>query len=467
MDGRFRVDLLRWGPTRGLLRWRWFPIGIQLLLVAVVVGLAINGFGVGEGYTAAELKTLRKTNLTTLVVWGLYWPGMIAVALAAGRIWCTVCPMELVHRTADALARVVGWPRARLPRLLRAGWITLALYLLMQVLVATIALHRLPHATAWLLVSLLGLAFASGLLFRHPRAFCTAFCPAAALLSVYGRFTPFQLDSRDGRVCDDCRSRDCVRADNRHRLDGRSCPSLLRPYRREASDGCVMCLQCSRSCPHDNVGLGLARPAAPVRRTRPLRAYEAGFALIATGFVAHEVFGEAPGLDPYFHHVPAWLGEALGWMPFRWWEGLWYLALFPALVWGTFLLIARLVRRRQSTGALLIAAATGAAPVIAVAHLAKALAKLAGWAPYLPGALADPAGHATFAALAGGALARPTPLVPLTPIGWFSLLCAVGIAVLSWRWVKELDPGTRGVARAALVVSALLMMGVIASWSAG
>jgi hypothetical protein len=65
--------------------------------------------------------------------------------------------MELVNRIGDALARRVGWPRARLGTFLRAGWMIVMLYLLLQLLVAGISIHRVPHFTAVLLLALIGL----------------------------------------------------------------------------------------------------------------------------------------------------------------------------------------------------------------------------------------------------------------------------------------------------------------------
>ena len=40
-------------------------------------------------------------------------------------------------------------------------------------------------------------ALVTGLVFRQPRSFCKAFCPSGALLSVYGRYNPVQLEARD------------------------------------------------------------------------------------------------------------------------------------------------------------------------------------------------------------------------------------------------------------------------------
>jgi len=144
------------------------------------------------------------------------------------------------------------------------------MYTLRSILVAGVWLHRVPHYTAWMLIVIGLIALLVGLVFRQARAFCEAFCPARALLSVYGRYTPVQLDVCDPAVCEQCKTRDCVASGNCHRFDRRSCPSLVRVFRREQADNCVLCVQCAKVCPYDNVGLGLVGPEARVRRHRLL-----------------------------------------------------------------------------------------------------------------------------------------------------------------------------------------------------
>ena len=113
-----KIDVPAWRPLRTVLMSPAFPWVLQAAALIGVVGLAINALGTNPGFKSDELLTLRKTNLTTLVVWGLWWPAMIAVALGFGRAWCTACPMEMLNRAGDALARRIGWPRLRLGRFL-------------------------------------------------------------------------------------------------------------------------------------------------------------------------------------------------------------------------------------------------------------------------------------------------------------------------------------------------------------
>lgn len=104
VERNVRFDLLPW--LRRLWRPALFPLALQGMMLVAFALLLVNGLGHGTDLPSEALLTFRKTNLTTLAVWGLWWPAMIAVALAFGRVWCTVCPMELVNRVGDALARV-------------------------------------------------------------------------------------------------------------------------------------------------------------------------------------------------------------------------------------------------------------------------------------------------------------------------------------------------------------------------
>lgn len=460
-----RPNFLAFRIGRGLLRSPSFPLALQGLLLLVGVLLVWNGWGIGTRATPGELQILRKTSLTTLLVWGLWWPGMILGALAFGRLWCTVCPLELASRGGHGLGRWSGVARGRLPRVMRSGWIILAAYVLLQLLVAGFSIHRIPHATALLLLGLGGCAFGAGFVFREERAFCKGLCPAAALLSVYGRESRFQLDRVDAATCAECRTKDCTRPDFRDRLDVRSCPSLLRPFDRHPSDGCVLCFQCAKVCPSQNIGFGLTSPAAPSRRRDLLNPFEAAFVMVAAGFVSHEVVGEVAWLETLFHVVPAWTYRILPGVGFGWHEALWFLLLVPILFWGLVLLAGEVLGQRGPLGRRLRAVATGAAPVVAVAHAAKALAKLGGWGGYLPLALREPGGLVAMEALRRSGISAPKELWGISALGWVMLLGMI----LLWTGLQrtsqteEEEPAGRGW-QIGFAGSAVFFAGILVTW---
>jgi hypothetical protein len=130
--------------------------------------------------------------------------------------------------------------------------------------------------------------------------------------------------------------------------------------------------------------VGLVTREAPVRQKALLQPYEAAFVMVALGFVAHEVIGEVEWLDSVFHFVPGELAALVPGVPFGWFEALWFLVLFPLAVWAAITGVSLLAGHRAGLRSLLLAAATGAAPIVAVAHLAKAVAKISAWGGYPP-----------------------------------------------------------------------------------
>lgn len=465
--GQLRIDLTSGRWVRRFLGLRAFPVALQGLALAGMAGVAAIGWGIGGGLPEKSLLTLRKTNLATLVVWGLWWPAMIIIAVTLGRAWCTVCPAELANRLGDAVARRVGWRRAGAARWIRAGWLMVTGYLALQVAVAGHSIHRVPHYTSVMIIVLLAAAFAAGLIFRAPRSFCSTLCPVNPLLAVYGRFTPLQLDVADPALCASCQTKECIAQKNRYTLDGRSCPSLLRPFARRQGDGCVLCFQCVKVCPHANVGFGLVGKGAGSRAHRRLLPFEAAFVMIAAGFVTHELVGEVGWLEQRFHAPPAAIAAAVPGLGFGWAEAAWFLALFPLLIWSAAAAAARLLGQNGSLSGVLTAAATGAAPVIAVAHLSKAFAKLTSWASFLPLALADPRGLDTLDSLARGALAAPAPLVALDLVGWTVLATMLAVGWRSLRWTREAAGEGLTAARAGFAVTALGFSGVLLVWALG
>src|SRR4030066_1511622 len=90
-----RRNLLSFRLISRLLKSSWFPITAQILTLGVFALLVAGGIGAitDEADIANEL---RNTNLANLLVWCYWWPIIIIAAILFGRLWCMVCPMELV-----------------------------------------------------------------------------------------------------------------------------------------------------------------------------------------------------------------------------------------------------------------------------------------------------------------------------------------------------------------------------------
>ena len=239
-------NILRIRPIRTVVLWPGFPYVFQALMLAVFISLAVIGWGhfAPEGVND---KLYAKTNIVNLMVWGLWWPSMVWGAVLFGRIWCMVCPLELVANGTERLARRLGIKQLVLGKWLRSGALIVGIYALIQLLVAGAHLHRVPAYTSLFLWGLLGTAGLVGF-FIKDRAFCRGFCPVGLLLSTYGRGGMLAVRAGSGQICNTCPGKDCIMACNRARLYGRSCPSLLNPPKLNSNRDCLVCGQCIKSC---------------------------------------------------------------------------------------------------------------------------------------------------------------------------------------------------------------------------
>lgn len=460
----FRVDLLRIRPMRAMLLWGGFPYVFQALMLVLFVTLA----GLGWGHVAPDgvpAKLYAKNHLTNLLVWGLWWPAMIWLVVLCGRVWCAVCPLELVANGTERLGRRLGLRQRVLSRWMRGGALTVVLYLLLQSLVAGASLHRVPAYTSIFLWSVLALAAVVGLLWRD-RAFCRGFCPVAMLLRTYGRGGCLAIRPTVPAACGGCESKGCVLAARRALPDARSCPSLLDPAKLDQSTDCLLCGQCLKSCQPANMGLFVRPPfAAEDDRDAVAPWPVTAFVMLASGFVLSEICAEWPDAQALFQHLPEQAAATIGWEAGAGWiEGLWTLLVVPLLLWAALGGVTVLLGGAQNLVDAWRRLALPVAVVVAAGHMGKGLAKFVSWVGHLPYALAQPDGVANSVAMAAKELDKPAALLPLGAVSTLGLGLVLGFTALACREARLTDEdGYRRRLAGPLLLAALYAL-VVYGW---
>jgi len=409
------MNLIARGPLRSLLRSRFFPRLLQAATVCALFGIVALGW---RQYPPARSYGLlyEQSEIVNFLLWGLWWPLLIWIIVLFGRLWCSVCPLEMIAAGGARLGAMAGLRPGRRGPWLQAGWVLFASYFTVQALHAGSYQLRVPHYTALFLITLVGLALLVGTRYQD-RTFCHAFCPAALTLSLYGRGAVLAVRPTGGKSAPVPASQPAV------------CPSGLDPLHLTANTDCLMCGQCIKALGPEKVGLILQPPFPPSDPRPPHASWPATlFVMTTCGFVAKRLFCQTP------HAVE----QAFLW-PINWavgtfgasWRGLasvtWLLLMFPLLLW---LLLGTLTWIVGGASGLRDAWRRLALPAIVImagADMAKAMYKVSSRARFLPHVLDDPHGWVTTSAIGNGQMAMPVSWMSLTTIA----LVSCGLVVLA------------------------------------
>jgi polyferredoxin len=423
----FQIPFIGW-----LIRLPVYPYVLQvgaLIFFALLIYFGWNQ-PVFEMNSAAE-KLYRKLNFTTFVVWGLWWTSMIWIAFFIGRAWCHVCPLELIMNVAERFGRRLGVSQKLLPKMFRNGILIILGYLFVQFAVASFHIHRAPQGAALFLISLSAIAFIFGFFFKY-RSFCSYICPVGILLNCYSRNAPFELRIIDKATCDKCKTKDCRSLKTYHQWNSRGCPSLLNPPKLDSNKDCLLCMQCVKACPYNNIRFGVRKffkdivPGEKTGMAIPL------FLIIITGFLTYELTLNKE-LKAFFLAAPHWAEHILGVTNPHgkgFLKGLWTLVIFPSAIWLTFASAFKLFSGK-SFKSYFATYALAFIPLLVSAHLSKALDKWNGWLKGIDLPFRDPFGVETFQAIfVDKTLAEPGKIVALSTLRWLPLIILfVGMVV--------------------------------------
>lgn len=263
---RWRWDLLAAFPAlKWLVKRRWFQFAVVLPTLALFHFFIIAGiFG----------SPIGSRNILIIFVWILWWFLLITFMVPfASRIWCTVCPFpffgEWFQRRALILSRTgkpgVGrnrmWGlRKKWPKKLSNIWLQNIGFLALCTFSALLVTR--PIVSALVLGGLVLAATLLAFVYRQ-RAFCNYVCPVSGFLSLYAMTSTLEVRSKEADVCARCKDKGCLAGSE----EGWGCPWFMYPSKMDRNNYCGLCMECIKSCPHDNMTVQ-ARPFAADTRIK-------------------------------------------------------------------------------------------------------------------------------------------------------------------------------------------------------
>ena len=428
---------------------RWFFPFVPQLFTLCTFGLLIAGGLAANTDDMAFAKVLRNTNIANLIVWSYWWPLIILSAIILGRVWCMVCPMELL----TTLASRIGLKRNP-PAFLRSGWvITCFFVLILFVGIHTLAIHRIPYRMAIYMMMLIVVAVVTGLLFSR-NTFCAYVCPVGHLLGLYARLAPFGWSVKDRNVCGQCKDKSCISKETAYKFQGRSCGVGLYPAKLDDNTQCLLCGQCLKACNHNNPGLS-ERPNPgwfprrlfkEILELKPFTIAQAVFCLVVSGFVIYEIFTEWSTTKEWLLWIPTKLNQALA-LNSIWTQGMiksiTLFVILPLILWLLPFGLFRMTGGQLSMKDYLLKFGIAFIPIMAAAHAIKSLLKMTSRIPYWEYTFNDIIGAETAQGLIDKSIVlSPLPVWREPVITILSLLLmTVGIVLSIWI-VRKLSDHT-------------------------
>jgi hypothetical protein len=274
----FRFDVLRVPVLGALLRSRMVIASLRVaVLVVFLVVIAAGLFG----------NQAPGHNLAPVLTWTIWWTWLIFAIVFFGKIWCTVCPWPTI---AEALApRSLGlrWPKA-----FRNLWLATGLFVLLTWLELGYGVTGSPWLTAVLGLAMTGAVLASTLVFER-RPFCRYACIVGRVSGLYSLFAASELRAANAHTCASCATKDCYRGNAR----GAPCPTQQFLAVMDANTYCTLCMECVKTCPHDNVAWRLRPVGADLLEPSRARVDEAYLAVVLLSMSAFHGLTMTPSWD--------------------------------------------------------------------------------------------------------------------------------------------------------------------------
>lgn len=246
------------------------------------------------GYIFAILAGLIGTpvgshNFSIVFVWIAWWAILILVAVPYfGRGWCAICPIPLPGEWLQRGAvlsppeKRPKWLNLRVPKMFRNIWLQNISFLLLALFSSV--LLTTPNITGIVLAAMLFAAIGLSAIFER-RAFCRYLCPVGGFIGLYSQTAPIELRIKDKQTCVTCEGKPCYNGSQA----GYGCPWDVFPGGLTKNTYCGLCMECIRTCPHDNIAVNLRPFAADLAKlsTRMDEAFKAfimlGSAMIYAG----------------------------------------------------------------------------------------------------------------------------------------------------------------------------------------
>jgi DNA-binding NtrC family response regulator/NAD-dependent dihydropyrimidine dehydrogenase PreA subunit len=243
-EGKYTINLLQFDKIKAFFNSTKYPLGLQVVAAAAFIAIFLMAF---TGSQAPD------SNLSLILVWGIWEPLLFISWFIGARIWCSVCPMGAVN---DLLNRF-GKKKFKVPAFIADYSVYFSALGLGVIIWAQVAadMPYSPMATGFLLLAITIFAILSGLFFER-RLWCRYLCPLGTLGAVYSGCSLIEWRANNSICNSTCRENSCYKGDGHTR----GCPLYQGPFSLHSNQNCILCGRCAKLCPNNAPALNLRIP---------------------------------------------------------------------------------------------------------------------------------------------------------------------------------------------------------------
>ena len=371
-----RIELTRIPFIKNTLKSRYPQLAVFIVMLVGYIFAILAGF-IGT--------PVGSHNFSIVFVWIAWWAILILIAVPFfGRGWCAVCPIPLPGEWLQRGAvlsppdKRPKWLNLRVPKMFRNIWMQNISFLLLALFSSV--LLTTPNITGIVLAAMLFAAIGLSAIFER-RAFCRYLCPVGGFIGLYSQTAPIELRIKDKQVCVKCEGKPCYNGSDA----GYGCPWDVFPGGMTKNTFCGLCMECIRTCPHDNIAINLRPFSADLAKpsTRMDEAFKAFIMLGSAIIYAGVLLGPWGSFKDAAYNVGS---------------GAWfiYATVFLATIFivlpGLFTLGIMTTKGRQSLKQRFMSLSTALIPLGLMFWVAFSLSFVLTNASYILAALSDPLG---------------------------------------------------------------------------
>jgi transcriptional regulator with AAA-type ATPase domain/NAD-dependent dihydropyrimidine dehydrogenase PreA subunit len=243
-EGKYTINLLQFDKIKAFFKSRFYPVGIQIITATVFSLIFFMAFMGNQS---------PNSNVSLILVWGMWEPLLFISWFVGARIWCSVCPMGALN---DLFNRI-GIKKFKVPSFISEYGVYLSAFGLGLIIWAEVAtdMPNSPTATGFLLLSIAFFAILSGIFFER-RLWCRYLCPLGKLGAVYSGCSIVEWRANNSICNSTCKDNVCYKGNNQTR----GCPLYQGPFSLHSNQNCIICGHCVKLCPNDSPVLNLRIP---------------------------------------------------------------------------------------------------------------------------------------------------------------------------------------------------------------